>query len=120
MIRLILRFQLKSFLLLVLAAGLIVAVGLAKKQLTAAFFVRSLDWSGFICILIGCFSMMGSFVSRGSFEVQHSRSAGSESLDRRAARDVKDMLASYYYLVLFAWTGGLQLLLSMLIQHTAL
>ncbi len=119
MVRSILRFQLKSFFLLLCIVVLIAAVGLARDKFTAAFFVQALDWSGFGCILIGCASMLGSFAARGSFEVQFSRSAGNEQLDRRTARDVKDMLGSFYYLILFTWIGGVQLLLSMLIHHSA-
>ena len=119
MARLFLRFQLKSFLLLLCTVVLIAAIGLARQNFTAAYFVRAIDLAGIVCILIGCISMFGSFASRGSFDVQFSRSAGSEALDRLSARYVKDMLGSFYYLVLFVWTGGLQLLLSMVIHHFA-
>ena len=119
MTRLFLRFQLKSALLLLCIAVLVAAVALARQNFNAATFVRALDWTGIVTILIGCFSLFGSFASRGSFDVQFSRSAGSESLDRRSARDAKDMLGLYYYLVFFVWTGGLQLLLSMVIHHFA-
>ncbi|KPJ79103.1 MAG: hypothetical protein AMJ54_00080 [Deltaproteobacteria bacterium SG8_13] len=114
-----LRFQLKSSLLVLCTVAMIAAVGLARGELTVAYFVRALGWSGLACILTGCLSMLGSFASRGSFEVQFSRSAGAEGLEGRSDRDVRDMLGSFYYLVLFAWTGGLQLLLSMLVHHRA-
>jgi len=120
MVGLFLRFQLKCFLLLLCIAVLIAGIGLVKVEMTAAFFVRALDVSGFACILLGCLSLLGSFASRGSFEVQFSRSVGAENLEARMARDVKDMLGSFYYLILFVWTGALQLLLSALIHRTAL
>ena len=119
MVRLILRFQRNSLLLVLCIAVLIAAVGFARGEVTAAFFARAFEWSGFTCVLFGCLSLLGSFVSRGSFEVQFSRSAGSEGLHRRSARDVRDMLGSFYYLVFFVWTGGLQLFLSMLIHRSA-
>ena len=112
------RLQLHSMLLLLAIAVLIISVGLVRGELTAGYVVRALDTCGFICILLGCLSVLGSFASRGSFEVQYSRTAGNEGLDRRAARDFRDMLGSFYYLILFVWTGGLQLLLSMLIYRS--
>ena len=119
MTRFFLRFQLNSLLLLFGIGVLIAAVGLARGEMTAAFFVRALDWTGLVCIVIGCICVLGSFASRGSFEVQYSRSAGSEDLQRRSARDVRDMLGSFYYLIFFVWTGGLQLFLSMRVHHVA-
>ena len=118
MARLFLRFQLKSCLLLSAIIVLIAAVAVVRQNFTAGFFVRALDWTGILCIVVGCFSLFGSFATRGSFEVQFSRSAGNESLGRRSARDAKDMLGSFYYLVFFVWTGGLQLLLSMAIHSS--
>ena len=119
MLRSLLRFQQQSLLLLLGIAVLIAAVALIRGEMTAAFFVRALDMSGLVCIAMGCVCLLGSFASRGSFEVQYSRTAGSETLDRRTARDVRDMLGSFYHLVFFAWTGGLQLLLSALIHLSA-
>ena len=105
--------------LLLCISALIAAIGLARGEVTAAFFVQSLDWSGLVSILIGFMCVIGSFASRGSFYVQFSRSAGSEGLDRRSARDFQDMLGSFYYLIFFVWIGALQLFLSMLIHHIA-
>jgi hypothetical protein len=110
---------LNSFLLLLCVVVLIAALGLVQGEMTAAYFVRALDWSGFACILLGCVSVLGAFASRGSFEVQFSRSASTEDIDRRSARDIREMLGSFYHLILFAWTGGLQLFLSMLIHRFA-
>ena len=118
MARSLLRFLLSSLLLLLCVFVLIAVIGHFSSDLTVAFIVRALDWSGFACMAIGCFSVLGAFASRGSFEVQFSRSAGTENMDRRAARDLKDMLGSLYYLIFFCWTGGLQLLLSLVIHHT--
>ena len=119
MARSFLRFQLNSFLLMLCAVLLTAAVGLARGDVTAAFFIRALDWSAFACILLGCISVLGAFASRGGFEVQFSRSAGPEGLDRRSSTDARDMLGSFYHLVLFGWTAGLLILLSMLIHHIA-
>lgn len=118
MARLFLRFQLKSCLLLVCIVVLIAAVALVRQNFSAEYFLRALDWTGIVCIFLGCFSLFGSFAARGSFDVQFSRSAGPESLGQRSARDAKDMLGSFYYLVFFIWTGGLQLLLSMVIHYS--
>ena len=114
-----LRFQLTCFLLLFAVAALVAVIGAVGGKLNAEFFVRALDWTGMISIAIGAIGMLGSLVSRGSFEIQYSRSAGTEAMDRRLTRDARQLLGSFAWLVLLAWTGGLQLLLSMLIDRFA-
>ena len=119
MLRSFLLFQIKCLLLTVGIGVLIGTIGFARGDKMPEFIVQGLDWSGLACIVIGCFSLLGAFASRGSFEVQYSRSAGTEGIDSRTARDVRDMLGSFYYLILFSWTGVLQLLASALI-HAAM
>lgn len=119
MVRRFLKFQLTSFLLLMVVVVLVAAVGAVNGKLNAAFFVRALDWTGLICIAMGTIGMLGSWVSRGSFEINFSRSAGTETMDRRSASDARQLLGSFAWLVLWAWTGILQLLVSMLIDRFA-
>ena len=99
----------------ILILGVMLVIGifcLITGQLTLEYFSKALEVAGFICVLFGCFSVVGAFVARGSFDIQYARSAGPESIDKRGKLDIKDILSSFRHLFLFTLGGALLLLIS--------
>jgi hypothetical protein len=99
--------------ILVISVMLVVGIFcLVSGRLTLEYFIKALEVAGFICVLIGCLSVVGAFVARGSFDIQYARSAGPENIDKRGKLDIKDILSSFRYLLLFILGGALLLLIS--------
>jgi hypothetical protein len=87
---------------------------MVKGPMTLVAFIEGAELAGFICIAVGCFTVIGRFAGRGGFETRHARPAAPEGRDGSGDGKGKDPLQPFAMLILFTAAGVLLILLAVL------
>ena len=108
----VVRFAMKIALVMMVAILINAAICATTGRWTLESFITGLEYAGFISILLGVSSVLGSLKARGLPGIQYASSVGPEGMHRRARRHVEELLGAYSHLILFGISGALLLVLA--------
>lgn len=105
----------KSLIISGIISVILVVAGLLLSWKTAIQFSNAFFWAGAILIVFGVLSIFGGYGMRSNFGVVYSQSAGDMNILERTKQWITDTEKSYSIYILLLISGGILMLLSVLI-----
>ena len=109
------RSLVKSLIISGIISVILVLVGLLLSWKTAIQFSNAFFWAGAILIVFGVLSIFGGYGMRSNFGVVYSQSSGDMNILERTKQWIADTEQSYSIYILLLISGGILMLLSVLI-----
>lgn len=109
------RSLVKSLIISGIISVMLVVAGLLLSWKTTIQFSNAFFWAGAILIVFGVLSIFGGYGMRSDFGVVYSQSAGDMNILERTKQWITDTEQSYSIYILLLISGGILMLLSVLI-----